>query len=187
MEGMQEGREVLMLHPNPHANTNPALTVMEITGGKKRTGHVKLTDFGACRPLTKEAEEVVKEGRGAVRRLGAGGWNGSSSGGEGVGGGKGEEEKEEEDERIEGTVGYMPPEVIRDGSRPDKGADCWALGCLIYQCIIGRPPVLFFSLTSPRSVRRTDVRVSLGAPRNEKARALTGGRGVPPPPPPPTP
>jgi serine/threonine protein kinase len=48
---------------------------------------------------------------------------------------------EEEDLRIEGTTAYLPPEVIM-GAFPTTAADAWALGCVMYQCLSGRPPIL---------------------------------------------
>lgn len=36
----------------------------------------------------------------------------------------------QEDTRIEGTIAYLPPEVIA-GQRPTQAADSWALGCLL--------------------------------------------------------
>ncbi len=38
-----------------------------------------------------------------------------------------------------GTVPYMSPEQAR-GQSVDKGADIWAFGCLLYQCLSGRHP-----------------------------------------------
>ena len=153
------------------------------------SGHVKVTDFGACRPVSSEAKAVLKASRHAVQQLRDGDWRrvggaegGGGEGGEGVEeeagqqqqqlgrmngvGGMEEEngdkaaavamdvergglneaadeedEEEEEDERIEGTFAYLPPEVIRDGAVPDTLADAWALGCLLYQCLMGKPPV----------------------------------------------
>ena len=51
------------------------------------------------------------------------------------------ESDEEEDFRIEGTTAYLPPEVVV-GNIPTTAADSWALGCVLYQCISGRPPIL---------------------------------------------
>ena len=45
------------------------------------------------------------------------------------------------DLRIEGTTIYLPPEVV-SGSFPTLAADSWALGCVLYQCLTGRPPIL---------------------------------------------
>lgn len=41
-----------------------------------------------------------------------------------------------------GTPMYMPPEQIR-GKTIDARADIYSLGILIYQCIVGDPPILF--------------------------------------------
>jgi len=46
----------------------------------------------------------------------------------------------DDDARIEGTTIYLPPEVAT-GGRPDFPTDAWALGCLLYQCLAGRPPI----------------------------------------------
>ena len=36
---------------------------------------------------------------------------------------------------------YLPPEVVIGGF-PTAAADVWALGCVLFQCISGRPPIL---------------------------------------------
>lgn len=46
-----------------------------------------------------------------------------------------------DDIRIEGTTAYLPPEVVM-GEVPTPAADSWALGCVMYQCLSGRPPLL---------------------------------------------
>jgi len=62
----------------------------------------------------------------------------SSSSGEDV---VDDDSPEEEDYRIEGTTAYLPPEVVM-GGYPTTSADIWALGCVLFQCISGRPPIL---------------------------------------------
>jgi eukaryotic-like serine/threonine-protein kinase len=39
--------------------------------------------------------------------------------------------------RLLGTVGYMAPEQVR-GEPPTAAADCWALGCVLFECLAGR-------------------------------------------------
>jgi serine/threonine protein kinase len=112
------------------------------------TGHIKLTDFGGCRPVTEAAKALVKSvGRHALKNMRDGDWKdnpppadktGFSSDGED---GIGEDDDFEEDMRIEGTTSYLPPEVVL-GSFPTIAADSWALGCVLYQCLSGRPPHL---------------------------------------------
>jgi serine/threonine protein kinase len=42
--------------------------------------------------------------------------------------------------RIVGTPAYMAPEQIQDGGTIDELVDVFALGCVIHQCLAGRPP-----------------------------------------------
>ena len=50
------------------------------------------------------------------------------------------EEDEVEDDRVETTAVYMAPELVH-GGRPSVATDCWALGCVLYFALAGRPPV----------------------------------------------
>ena len=110
-------------------------------------GHIKLTDFGGCRPITVESREMVRTvSKNILKNLRDGGWkpetkqhgtNGEAS----VVNEEEEEEEEEEDLRVEGTMSYLPPEVVLGGT-PTYAADAWALGCVTYQCLSGRPPFL---------------------------------------------
>jgi eukaryotic-like serine/threonine-protein kinase len=40
---------------------------------------------------------------------------------------------------VSGTVDYLAPEVIR-GAPPSPAVDVYALGCMAYECLAGRPP-----------------------------------------------
>lgn len=92
-----------------------------------------------------QAKISLRESRGALKNLRNGDWrddnDGSGGGGSGGGGGGGgckgedgeeqqeeDEEDDEEDSRVEGTVAYLSPEVIKGSSAPTTFADAWALG-----------------------------------------------------------
>lgn len=120
------------------------------------TGHIKLTDFGACRSYTEEAKELIrKSATNLLKELRDGDWKPKKQEkaletDEVVVGWNGDNEdfrsmdcseEIEEDFRIEGTSAYLPPEVVL-GAIPTPAADMWALGCLLYQCLTGRPPLL---------------------------------------------
>jgi serine/threonine protein kinase len=103
------------------------------------TGHIKITDFGGCRPVTQEAKLLVDgSSKNLLRQLRDGDWRPPTTpcSGDGT-----TEEHYEEDLRIEGTTAYLPPEVVV-GGYPTTAADIWALGCVLFQCISGRPPIL---------------------------------------------
>jgi serine/threonine protein kinase len=43
-------------------------------------------------------------------------------------------------DRLEGTPAYLPPEILRKQMRvPGFAADAWALGCVAFFCLHGRP------------------------------------------------
>eukprot|EP00929_Paragymnodinium_shiwhaense_P001759 TRINITY_DN101994_c0_g1_i1.p1 TRINITY_DN101994_c0_g1~~TRINITY_DN101994_c0_g1_i1.p1 ORF type:complete len:994 (+),score=233.48 TRINITY_DN101994_c0_g1_i1:111-3092(+) len=101
------------------------------------TNHAKLTDFGGCRPLTEEARAKTNDS--ILRRLRNGDWKvlddeAAAAASDVV------DKLTAEDHRVEGTTMYLPPEVVRGGV-PTMGADAWALGCLVYQLLTGRPPI----------------------------------------------
>lgn len=101
------------------------------------TGHAKLTDFGGCRPITDEARRRTQQS--LLKRLRDGDWRAQDA----------PEASEEQpppeealldDGRVEGTTMYLPPDVVR-GSPPTLAADAWALGCVMYQLLTGKPPI----------------------------------------------
>lgn len=114
------------------------------------SGHAKLTDFGAVRPYTDEARGHIAAARNALRSMRSGDWkpeaeleaeqstapSGTRRSEERASG----EAASDEDSRLEGTAVYLAPELVK-GQATSPAADCWALGCLVYQCLAGRPPV----------------------------------------------
>ena len=103
-----------------------------------------MTDFGACRPVTEEAVALVKDSsKNLLLNLRDGDWKptvrDTEMSSECVD--TNNNETTEEDLRIEGTTAYLPPEVVV-GGYPTAAADVWALGCVLFQCISGRPPIL---------------------------------------------
>lgn len=126
------------------------------------SGHIKLTDFGACRAVTDESKKLLKNvANGILKNLRDGDWKPSSSHSnkrendnskvDTDGNNKDNidksdfqdyyEDEQDEDVRIEGTTAYLPPEVVM-GAIPTLASDSWALGCVMYQCLTGRPPLL---------------------------------------------
>lgn len=119
-------------------------------------GHIKLTDFGACRPVTQQAKKLIRSiSQDLLKNLRDGDWKVSpkvvdnedmldgytcidkDSNTEGKDGSENENAEEEEDIRVEGTTAYLPPEVVV-GAFPTTAADAWALGCVMFQCLSGR-------------------------------------------------
>jgi serine/threonine protein kinase len=117
-------------------------------------GHIKLTDFGGCRPITKEAKQLISTvSKDVLKNLRNGDWRDAVEAQPGDFD-KADEETEheinsidtnndewEDDLRVEGTTAYLPPEVVM-GRYPTFAADTWALGCVTYQCLTGRPPII---------------------------------------------
>lgn len=131
--------------------------------------HAKLTDFGGCRPVTDEARSRTRES--LLKRLRDGDWRAPDAPEPNP-----EEQLEaivdevESDHRVEGTTMYLPPEVVRGGA-PTFAADAWALGCLLYQLLSGRPPVWVES-ESEEELRSRIVSFQLGEGPDEVFAAL---------------
>lgn len=110
------------------------------------SGHVKITDFGAARPVTEASKLMIREtSRNLLNGLRDGGWKKPevlSDVSEKVADEMSDSDCESfSDDRIEGTTAYLPPEVL-SGEKPRLEADTWACGCVTYQCLTGRPPLL---------------------------------------------
>jgi len=41
---------------------------------------------------------------------------------------------------VSGTPEYLAPEMLLPGSPHDRSVDCWSLGVLLYETLIGMPP-----------------------------------------------
>eukprot|EP00605_Chrysophyceae_sp_TOSAG23-4_P002472 GSChrysophyteH1.ASY1.ANO1.2731.1 assembled CDS len=125
-----------------------------------KSGHVKLTDFGACRPFTAEARLLLENSTQNLEDLRSGDWRSDCD----IGSGKADnavslqtqlnEEKllwnrlseaalakqPATSIRCEGTPAYLPPEVLEGHALPGISTDAWALGCLMSFLLAGRPP-----------------------------------------------
>ena len=93
--------------------------------------------------MTQEARALVKESsKNLLKQLRDGDWRPSPDKSDAfLSRDVSEEEHRDDDIRIEGTTAYLPPEVVLGGF-PTTAADIWALGCVMFQCISGRPPIL---------------------------------------------
>lgn len=127
------------------------------------TGHIKLTDFGGCRAVEEKAKDRLRKMKNLWTEMRDGDWREKQTDSVNVNAAENSmdsdvsmtdesehndtidfvdnQEEEEEDLRIEGTTAYLPPEVVLGGV-PTIAADAWALGCVLYQCLSGRPPIL---------------------------------------------
>jgi 3-phosphoinositide dependent protein kinase-1 len=54
---------------------------------------------------------------------------------------KDDEDPESQKTAFCGTVSYLSPEVLND-KPATKASDLWALGCIIFQMLTGRPPLV---------------------------------------------
>lgn len=115
---------------------------------------MKLTDFGGSRPVTQAAKEMISQSaKNVFNELRNGDWKAQKKKKTKAFDMDEEEETDDDNDgfiqdydpnsdlRIEGTTIYLPPEVV-SGSFPTLAADSWALGCVLYQCLTGRPPIL---------------------------------------------
>jgi serine/threonine protein kinase len=106
--------------------------------------HAKLSDFGSVRIVRRPPDEGAGAGAEPCvwgeeegeeeEQQGVGGSAGTSSA-DGGGGGDG-------GLRIEGTADYISPEVAAGVARSSFASDAWAFGCLVFQLLAGRVPIL---------------------------------------------
>jgi len=112
------------------------------------TRHIKLADFGACRPVTRDAMDMLVQSRDALLKMRSGDWKPPTSSNIECGG-------DLDDEHIlnpktfEGTTVYLSPEVIANvGSGPTYLSDAWAFGMTMYFIMFGRLPAWSADITS---------------------------------------
>lgn len=74
---------------------------------------VKITDFGTAKELGKDAANTDEDGPPELRAR---------------------------PRSFVGTPEYVSPEILSESRESSKASDCWALGCILYQLIAGRPP-----------------------------------------------
>lgn len=117
-------------------------------------GHIKLTDFGGCRPITESAHESLSASKSQLGSIRDGDWKsdgGSANNATGSNNGMSDVEVEDdvdawnaalsnEDGRVEGTVAYCAPEIVRGEELPSFLSDVWSLGCVAYFLLRGRLP-----------------------------------------------
>jgi 3-phosphoinositide dependent protein kinase-1 len=114
-------------------------------------GHVMLTDFGSCLVLEDAASGGDGDGDGDAGDAGDAGEAGK---------GKSFFERELARRKAQfafvGTCDYVPPEILSEPggdeasggcvdnlhvpAPPPAALDAWALGCVLYQCLVGTPP-----------------------------------------------
>lgn len=97
-------------------------------------GAVKLTDFGIARVLGDLADGG--RARGAPPSRGATKHDARADGATGNGAMEPGATKEE---RLLGKASYLAPEQVRRGP-VDARTDVYALGCVLYECLVGTPP-----------------------------------------------
>lgn len=114
------------------------------------SGHAKLADFGAARPLQGSAAGEAAAGKAAracaLRSLRSGDWRtqaGLAPAQQPQGGWMEDEDElstDEAEEQLEGTPAYLSPELV-SGGLPSAASDAWALGVVTHQCLTGTLPL----------------------------------------------
>ena len=94
-----------------------------------RNGHVKLADFGS-------AIEILRVKRPLNDKNNVKDVNNNNIGGNEID----SRRRENSGEFYCGTAEYSAPEILKRSVQIETGIDLWAIGCIIYQMLIGKPP-----------------------------------------------
>jgi serine/threonine protein kinase len=104
------------------------------------TRHVKLADFGACRPFTEEAKRLLLESRNELSNMRSGDWKPTESQSS-IPAFELTDEPILSPQTFEGTTAYLPPEIASNpGQGPTVLGDAYALGMTTYFILKGRLP-----------------------------------------------
>ncbi|PIC36726.1 hypothetical protein B9Z55_015619 [Caenorhabditis nigoni] len=117
------GLSFLHTHQIVHRDMKPENVLI------KKDGHIVIADFGSAK-TTKFGEEEEEE----IQKTSSEDSDENNS--------KDGYEQEKEQERrttFVGTALYISPEMLKDGEVGAK-SDIWALGCMIYEFLAGKPP-----------------------------------------------
>lgn len=130
-------------------------------------GHIKLADFGACRAVTTEGRTLLAQGNVLLRNLRDGDWKEQTPESSALWQASCEVDNDESSTRessdyknsvepevveAEGTPGYLPPEILSHAAAPGWKSDSWALGCVLFFCLVGRPK--YFGATFQEVLRQ---------------------------------
>lgn len=107
-------------------------------------GHLKLTDFGAARPMTDEKKDNIIESCRLLGILRNGDWKLVDQ--SHIAASIIDENLEDsiqrfldDDIRIEGTPAYADPLLLESKTKPSILTDAWSLGCVAVFCLQGKP------------------------------------------------
>ena len=111
------------------------------------SNHIKLTDFGACRPVTPQGKKDYQQLRISYSDLMNGDWRDENIENRPMLAEEFEDGIKKAVDAIEGTPGYQPPELLKckvhyipfPAQMDIFLNDAWALGCIMSFCLNGKP------------------------------------------------
>lgn len=118
---------------------------IDASGAAAREKKEVLREDGTLVESDDDAEDEAKTDGGAA--LPTLGWGSAAGAGGDAGDGGSDSDvatagavDDDDGTRLEGTAAYLAPELVR-GAAPSPVSDAWALGCVLYQLLAGRPPI----------------------------------------------